>query len=61
MAATLSEIPEFYFCSEVAGKIRRTEAAVRWLWHTGALKSRVVGGRRISSAEDVASFLEGAA
>lgn len=54
-------IPEIFFCAEVAAKIRRTEAAVRWLWHTGALKSRVVGGRRISSAEDIASFLEGTA
>ncbi|MEV7827321.1 hypothetical protein [Microbacterium enclense] len=54
-------IPEIFFCPEVAVKIRRTEAAVRWLWHTGALKSRVVGGRRISSAEDIACFLEGSA
>lgn len=60
MNTTISETPEFYFCAEVATKIRRTEAAVRWLWHTGALKSRVVGGRRISSAEDVATFLGGA-
>lgn len=49
-------IPEFYFCSEVASKLRRTEASVRWLWQTGALKSRVVGGRRVSTAQDLADF-----
>lgn len=49
-------IPEFYFCAEVANKLRRTEASVRWLWQTGALKSRVVGGRRVSTAQDLADF-----
>lgn len=49
-------LPEFFFCAEVARKVRRTEAAVRWLWQTGALKSRVVGGRRVSTAQDLADF-----
>ena len=59
MTQMTATIPEVFFCSEVAAMIRRTEASVRWLWHTGALKSRVIGGRRVSSAEDVTSFLEG--
>lgn len=58
MALESPTIPEFYFCSEVATKLRRTEAAVRWLWSTGALKSRVVGGRRVSTAADLADFFE---
>ncbi|MDQ1122171.1 hypothetical protein [Microbacterium trichothecenolyticum] len=52
-------IPKVYFCTEVATEIRRTEAAVRWLWSTKALRSRLVGGRRVSTAEDIADFLTG--
>jgi hypothetical protein len=52
-------LPKFYFCPEVATELRRTEAAVRWLWSTGALKSRIVGGRRVSTAEDLAEFFAG--
>lgn len=55
---TTSTIPEFYFCPEVATKLRRTEAAVRWLWSTKQLKSRIVGGRRVSTAQDLADFFE---
>ncbi|MGN7188835.1 hypothetical protein [Microbacterium enclense] len=51
-------LPEFYYCSEVATKLRRTEAAIRWAWSTGALKSRVVGGRRVSTAEDITAYFE---
>lgn len=58
MTVPATTIPEFFFCSEVAGKLRRTEAAIRWLWQTGALKSRVVGGRRVSTAQDLADFFE---
>ncbi|RCL84739.1 MAG: DNA-binding protein [Microbacterium sp.] len=43
----------------MATELRRTEAAVRWLWSTGALKSRIVGGRRVSTAEDLAEFFAG--
>lgn len=56
MSQTAPTIPQFYFCGEVATQLRRTEAAVRWLWSTGALKSRVVGGRRVSTAEDLEAF-----
>ncbi|MFL1999469.1 DNA-binding protein [Microbacterium sp. A1-JK] len=56
MTQTAPAIPRFYFCHEVAAELRRTEAAVRWLWQSGALKSRVVGGRRVSTAEDLAAF-----
>lgn len=56
---TSTAIPEFFFCQEVATKLRRSEAAVRWLWNTGALRSRLIGGRRVSTAEDIAAFFAG--
>lgn len=58
--ATTATIPEFYFCPEVAAKLRRTEASIRWLWSTGALGSRVIGGRRVSTDADLAAFFDGA-
>lgn len=53
-------LPTFYYCSEVAAKLRRTEPAVRWLWSTGALASRLVGGRRVSTEGDLEAFFEAA-
>ncbi len=61
MVHSAPAIPRFYFCHEVATELRRTEAAIRWLWSTGALKSRVVGGRRVSTADDLAAFFEASA
>lgn len=61
MSQEAPAIPRFYFCNELATELRRTEGAIRWLWSTGALKSRVVGGRRVSTAEDVAAFFAGEA
>ena len=55
-----STIPKFYFCAEVAAELRRTEAAVRWPWSTNQLKSRIVGGRRVSTEQDLADFFEAA-
>jgi hypothetical protein len=60
MSNTAPAVPQFYFCHEVAAELRRTEAAIRWLWSTGALNSRVIGGRRVSTAEDLAAFFENA-
>lgn len=46
----------FYFIEEVATELRRSEAAVRWLIHTKALKSSKLGGRRIVTAEQLEEF-----
>ncbi|MEV8370146.1 helix-turn-helix domain-containing protein [Microbacterium sp. NPDC064584] len=48
--------PRFYFISEVATEMRRSEAAVRWLIHSGALKSSKLAGRRIVTAEQLEEF-----
>lgn len=50
----------FYFIAEVASEIRRSEQAVRWLIHTGALKSSKLGGRRVVTAEQLEEFFASA-
>lgn len=50
------ERPRFYYVHEIATELRRSEAAVRWLMHTGALKSTKVGGRRVVLAEHLEEF-----
>lgn len=60
MTNSAPAVQKFFYCQEVANEIRRTEAAVRWLWSTGALGSRVVGGRRVSTAADLEAFFESA-
>jgi len=49
--------PRFYFVPEVAAELRRSEGAVRWLIHTGALPSTRQGGRRVVTAEQLDEFL----
>lgn len=51
------EPPRFYFVAEVATELRRSEAAVRWLIHTGQLKTGKVGGRVVVRPEDLESFI----
>nr|WP_295855041.1 helix-turn-helix domain-containing protein [uncultured Microbacterium sp.] len=53
--------PRFYFIDEVARELRRSEAAVRWLLHTRALKSSKIGGRRVVTAEQLDEFFASAA
>lgn len=60
MNANPSAPPRFYFVSEVATELRRSEAAVRWLLHTGQLKSGKLGGRTVVSAAELNRFIEDA-
>ena len=52
--------PRFYFVKEVATVLRRSEAAVRWLIHTGQLKTGKLGGRVVVSANELERFINGA-
>ena len=49
--------PRFYYVKEVATELRRTEASVRWLIHTGQIKTGKIGGRTIVAAEEVDRIL----
>lgn len=49
--------PRFYYVKEVATELRRTEASVRWLIHTGQIKTGKIGGRTIVAADEVDRIL----
>lgn len=46
----------FYFVDEVAAELRRSEAGVRWLLHTGQLKSSKLAGRRVVTQAQLDEF-----
>lgn len=48
----------FYFVSEVAAELRRSEAAIRWLIHTGQIKTGKLGGRVVVSAAELDRIIE---
>lgn len=50
--------PRFYFVSEVATELRRSEAAVRWLIHTGVIKTGKLGGRVVVSSAEVDRLID---
>lgn len=50
--------PRFYFVKEVATELRRSEAAVRWLIHTGQIKTGKLGGRTVVAATELDRFIE---
>lgn len=50
--------PKFYFISEVANELRRSEASVRWLLHTGQLESTKLAGRRVVTQAQLDRFFE---
>lgn len=50
--------PKFYFIPEVAAELRRSEAAVRWLIHSGSLKSSKLAGRRVVTQAQLDEFFE---
>lgn len=50
--------PRFYFVREAAAELRRSEAATRWLIHTGQLKTGKIGGRVVVKPEDLDAFIE---
>lgn len=52
--------PKFYFISEIATELRRSESAVRWLLHTGQLKSTKLAGRRVVTQAQLDEFFENA-
>lgn len=57
-AATATDSrPRFLFVNEAAAEIRRSEAAVRWLIHTGQLKAGKVGGRVVILSEEIDRFI----
>jgi hypothetical protein len=60
MATDTPQIQKFYFVDEVAEVLRRSEASVRWLIHTGALKSGRMAGRRVVSAAQLEAFVNSA-
>lgn len=49
--------PRFYYVKEVATELRRTEASVRWLIHTGQIKTGKIGGRTVVAADEVDRIL----
>lgn len=53
-------VPKFYLIPEVAEHLRRSEAAVRWLIHSGQLKSSKLAGRRVVTQEQLDEFFESA-
>lgn len=50
--------PRFFYVGEVAEELRRTEASVRWLIHTGQLKTGKIGGRVVVKADELERFIE---
>lgn len=50
--------PRFYFVSEVATELRRSEAAIRWMIHTGQIKTGKIGGRVVVAAAELDRIIE---
>lgn len=44
---------QFYFVNEVATELRRTEPSIRWMIHTGQIKTGKIGGRVVVSAAEI--------
>lgn len=53
MTTQLAAPPRFYFVNEVATELRRSEASIRWLIHTGKIKTGKLGGRVVISAAEL--------
>lgn len=53
--ALVADVPQkrFYFVNEVAEELRRSEASVRWMIHTGQLKTGRIGGRVVVAADEI--------
>ena len=58
MTTTQTASPRFYFVSEVATELRRSEAAIRWMIHTGQIKTGKIGGRVVVSAAEIDRIIE---
>lgn len=51
--STVAPLKRFYFVNEVAEELRRSEASIRWMIHTGQLKTGKIGGRVVVAAEEI--------
>lgn len=51
--ATDSPQKRFYFVSEVASELRRSEASIRWMIHTSQIKTGKMGGRVVIAADEI--------
>ncbi len=51
--STVTPQKRFYFVDEVAAELRRSEASIRWLLHTGQIKAGKIGGRVVVSAAEI--------
>jgi hypothetical protein len=52
--------PRFYFVNEAGAELRRSVASIRWLIHTGQIKTGKIGGRVVISADEIDRLIEGA-
>ena len=57
---TTESRPRFLYVKEVATELRRSEAAVGWLIHTGVIKTGKIGGRTVVSADEIDRLLKDA-
>ncbi|WP_307219138.1 helix-turn-helix domain-containing protein [Microbacterium sp. SORGH_AS_0888] len=53
MTDTLTTRPRFYFVDEAAAELRRSPASLRWMLHTGQIKSGKIGGRTVIAASEI--------
>lgn len=54
------ELPDLLFVPEVAGRLRRSVDAVRWLINTKQLKAAKLGGRVCVRSTDLEKFINDA-
>jgi hypothetical protein len=45
--------PRFYFVDEASEELRRTQASVRWMIHTGQIKTGKIGGRTVIATAEI--------
>ena len=50
--------PRFYYVDEVAVELRRSQASIRWMIHTGQIKTGKIGGRVIIAAAEVDRLID---
>lgn len=51
--STVAPHKRFYFVDETAAELRRSVASVRWMIHTGQIKTGKIGGRVVIAAEEI--------
>ncbi|MFV0435591.1 MAG: helix-turn-helix domain-containing protein [Leucobacter sp.] len=59
MTTQITETVQLLTVKEVAEMLRKTEASLRWMIHSGtAPKSGILGGRRMFRLSDVENYIE---